>query len=193
MHFSTFMKFMTLDTGDKIRQLESYSKPGGFDFYRSSRDAVLQYCAHGRQHNAIISDIRASAPSNACQHNVEIFEHAARWLNKQTGKPFAPARGVWPSLNKHFSVHIEPEIGLQKGGKSQIVAVYPRAQSRLTRDTAGAGIILLRRAYRGTGSEEFSILDAHAGKLFSAPTNVSEAILDREIHTMESELSRILS
>jgi hypothetical protein len=192
MHFSTFLKFLTLDTGDKIRHLESYATPGGFDFYRSSRDGVLQHSAHGRSRENVIKDIANLAPHNAVAHDVEIFEHTANWLEKQKGKKVAPSRGVWPSPNKVFSVHIEPEIGLEAGNKKNIVAVYPRKEPRLNRDTAGAGILLLRRGYRGTGEEEFAILDAYGEKAFRSPTNVSNALLDREIQTIEGELQRIM-
>lgn len=193
MHFSTFLKFLTLDTGDKIRHLEGYATPGGFDFYRSSRDGVLQHCAHGRSREKVIKDIASIAPHNAVAHNVEIFEHAANWLEKQKGKKFAPSRGVWPSPNRVFSVHIEPEIGLEVGDTKRVIAVYPRKIPRLNRDTAGAGILLLRRSYRASGGEDYSILDAYGERAFRSPTNVSNALLDREIQTIEGELQRIMA
>jgi hypothetical protein len=193
MHFSTFLKFLTLDTGDKIRQLEGYATPGGFDFYRSSRDGIFQHCAHGSARQKIIEDIAKTPPHNAVAHNVEIFEHAANWLEKQKGKRVAPARGVWPSPNKIFSVHIEPEIGLQIGKNTRIVAVYPRKEPRLNRDKAGAGLLLLKRGYKGQSDEEFAILDAYGEKAFASPTNVSGALLEREIETIEGELKRIMS
>lgn len=192
MHFSTFLKFLTLDTGDKIRQLEDYAKPGGFDFYRTSRDAVLNYSAHGKSRHAVLAEIAKSAPTNGVAHNAEIFEQVATWLDKQKGNRVAPSRGVWPSPNKKFSVHIEPEIGLKNGEPSKVLAVYPRREPRLNRDKAGAAIILLRRAYNGTGNEEFGILDAYGAKAYWTPTNVSSAILDVEISTIEAELTRIM-
>lgn len=192
MHFSTFLKFLTLDTGDKIRHLESYSTPGGFDFYRTSRDGVLQFSAHGRSRKAVAQDIAKLAPNNAVAHNVEIFEKTADWLERQSGKRVAPSRGVWPSPERCFSVHIEPEIGLEQGEKKRILAVYPRRDPRLNRDKAGAGVVLLRRAYKGSGNEEFGILDTYGEKAYWAPTNVSEALLDREIATIDAELKRIM-
>jgi hypothetical protein len=192
MHFSTFLKFLTLDTGDKIRHLEGYATPGGFDFYRTSRDGVFQYSAHGSARSKVVQDIAKIAPVNAVAHNVEIFEHAADWLDKQKGKRVAPARGVWPSPNKIFSVHIEPEIGLEVGERRRIVAIYPRRGPRLNRDKAGAGLLLLKRGYKSDGDEDFAILDAYGGKAFSSPTNVSSALLDREIETIEGELKRII-
>jgi hypothetical protein len=85
MHFSTFLKFLTLDTGDKIRQLESYATPGGFDYYRSSRNGVLEFSAHGRDRKRVAQDIAKTAPQNAVAHNIEIFENTADWLEKQPG------------------------------------------------------------------------------------------------------------
>jgi hypothetical protein len=192
MHFSTFLKFLTLDTGDKIWQLESYATPGGFDFYRSSRDGMLQHSAHGRDRKKVVEDIAKLAPTNAVAHNVEIFDHSADWLAKQKGNRVAPSRGVWPSPGKCFSVHIEPEIALEHGNKKKVIAVYPRRNPRLNRDKAGAGIILLQRAYKGHGDEEFGILDAYDERAFWSPTNVSSALLDREIETIDGELRRIM-
>lgn len=193
MHFSTFLKFLTLDTGDKIRQLESYASPGGFDFYRSSRDGVLQHSAHGRSRRLVAEDIAKLSPQNAISHNIEIFEHVADWLEKQKCTKFVPSRGVWPPPQKCFSVHIEPEIGIETGGRKKVIAVYPRREPRLNRDKAGAGIIMLKRAYRGDGTEEFGILDAYGQKAYWSPTNVSAALLDREIETIDGELRRIMS
>jgi hypothetical protein len=192
MHFSTFLKFLTLDTGDKIRQLENYAKPGGFDFYRASRDAVLNYSAHGKSRLSVVQDIAKIAPQNAIGHNTEIFENVAQWLDKQPGTRIAPSRGVWPSPEKRFSVHIEPEIGLEKAGRTRILAVYPRRDARLNRDKAGAGILLLRKAYKGKGDEEFGILDAYGQKGYWSPTNVSSTLLDIEIATIDAELKRIM-
>lgn len=192
MHFSTFLKFPTLDTGDKIRQLESYLTPGGFDFYRPSRDGVLQYSAHGRSRTLVAQDVSKNSTSSSATHNVEIFENVANWLDKQKGQRIAPSRGVWPSPKKRFSVHIEPEIGLELMGRQKIIAVYPRRDPRLNRDKAGAGTLLLQRAYKGTGNEDFGILDAYGQKAFWSPTNVSSALLDREIETIDSELERIM-
>lgn len=192
MHFSTFLKFLTLDTGDKIRQLENYAKPGGFDFYRPSRDAVMTYAAHGKSRSAVLQDLAKTAPPNTVGHNTEIFERVAEWLDKQPGTRVAPSRGVWPSPEKRFSVHIEPEISLEKNGKSRVLAVYPRRDIRLNRDKAGAGVLLLRKAYNGSGHEEFGILDAHGQKAYWSPTNVSSTLLDIEIATIDAELKRIL-
>ena len=192
MHFSTFLKFLTLDTGDKIRQVENYAKPGGFDFYRTSRDAVLNYSAHGKARKAVLAEIAKVASTTAAGHNAEIFEHASEWLDKQKGERIAPARGVWPSPNKKFSVHIEPEIGLEGETATKVLAVYPRKAPRLNRDKAGAGILLLEKAYKGAGGEKFGILDAYGSKAFWTPTNVSSTVLDVEIQTIEAELTRIM-
>lgn len=192
MHFSTFLKFLTLDTGDKIRQLENYAKPGGFDFYRASRDGVLNYSAHGKSQKSVIAEIAKSAAQNTVSHNIEIFENVVTWLDKQPGERIAPSRGVWPSPSKVFSVHIEPEIGLEKNEKKKILAVYPRREPRLNRDKAGAGLLLLKKAYKGVGDEDFGVLDAYGQKAYWSPTNVSSTLLDIEIGLIENELKRIM-
>ena len=191
MHFATFLKFLTQNTGEKIRDLEKYAEPGGFDFYRGSRNGVFEYCAHGRSRDNVMGDINAG-PQNTVGRNQEIFLAAANWLDRQRGERLAPSRGVWASPGRVFSVHIEPEISLRIGQNTDVVAVYPRREPRINRDQAGAGLLLLRQAYNGTGVERFGVLDAVPGRVYRTPTNFSAAILEREIETIESELSRIM-
>ncbi|MEM7661562.1 MAG: hypothetical protein AAF292_04895 [Pseudomonadota bacterium] len=113
-------------------------------------------------------------------------------MDKQNGELFAPNRGVWKSPGGNFSVHIEPEIGIQTKQGQDVVAVYPRKEPRLTRDVGGAGVVLLSQAYRAEEHTRFGILDAYGQRVTRAKTNVSEAILRREIETIDSELQRIL-
>lgn len=193
MHFATFLKLLTLNTGDKLRDLERYSKPGGFDFYRSSREGVAQHLTHGRSRDEVIKDIEATASASSRDRNRDIFERVADWITSQSGKPEVPNKGVWRSPNKIFSIHIEPEIALSNKSGQQVIAVYPRRDTRINRDQAGAGLLLLGRGYRRSGDESFGILDAFGNKVHRTPTNVSERVLDNEISFIESELKRILA
>jgi hypothetical protein len=43
-----------------------------------------------------------------------------------------------------------------------------------------------------SGNEEFGVLDAYGEKAYWSPTNVSAALLDREIATIDAELKRIM-
>jgi len=192
MHFATFLKLLTLNTGDKIRDLERYAKPGGFDFYRPSRDGVVQHCAHGRTKDRVLDDIEVSSTANSLERNKEVFEQVSAWIADHPGHATMPNRGVWRSPQKRFSVHIEPEISYQSKSAQHVIAVYPRKDVRINRDQAGAGLILLNRGYRGFGNEKFGILDAFGNKVHRTPTNISERLLENEIATIEAELARIL-
>lgn len=192
MHFATFLKLLTLNAGDKIRDLERYAKPGGFDFYRPSRDGVMQHCAHGRPKDRVLKDIEASSATNSVERNKEIFGKVSAWIADHPGDATIPNRGVWRSPQKIFSVHIEPEISYQSKNELHVVAVYPRKEVRINRDQAGAGLILLGRGYRGVGNEKFGILDAFGSKVHRTPTNISERLLENEIASIEAELVRIL-
>jgi hypothetical protein len=192
MHFSTFLKLLTLNTGDKIRHLEGYASPGGFDFYRPSREGAFAYCAHGRSRTRVAEDIKKNAASNALERNLDIFEDVANWLDKQKGERNSTSRGVWRSPKKTFSIHIEPELGLIQAGRQKVVAVYPRKEPRINRDQAGAAILLLSEGYKTTEQIEFGILDCKGGKAFWSPTNVSQALLTSEVAMIEAELNRIM-
>lgn len=192
MHFATFLKFLTLNTGDKICDLARYAEPGGFDFYRPSRDALTQFSSGGRTREQAHSDLRITSSSNSVERNIEIFAQVADWIERQRGQFTTPGRGIWRSPNDLFSVLIEPEISFRRSSQIEVIAVYPRREPRLNRDQSGAGILLLSDAYKGTGNERFGILDAAAGRVLRAPTNVSQALLNVEINIIEGELRRIL-
>ncbi|MGN6771814.1 MAG: hypothetical protein ACTHJQ_18490 [Rhizobiaceae bacterium] len=193
MHFSTFLKLLTQSTGDKIRDLSGYAQSGGFDFYRSSRDGVAEICAKSTSISTVIAKVKAIAPPNGIERNVEIVEHCSNWLSKQKGTGSKPKRSVWASPQKVFSVLIEPEILISSNAGLRVLAVYPRIEPRINRDQAGAGIIILKKAYKGDGTEKFGILDAYAEKAFWSPTNASQSILEHEVAMIENELSKVMA
>ena len=85
MHFSTFLKLLTQSTGDKIRDLSKYSQAGGFDYYRTSREGVASLCSDSKPLELVLMKIKAMAPENAVDRNIEIAEHCSNWLKKQSG------------------------------------------------------------------------------------------------------------
>ncbi|MCR5857300.1 hypothetical protein [Mesorhizobium sp. J428] len=194
MHFSTFLKLLTQNTGDKIRDLSKCSQAGGFDYYRTSRDGVASLCGDSKSLEFVKMRIKAMAPENAIDRNVKIAEHCSNWLKKQTGTGKKAGKALWTSPKKIFSVHIEPEICLTQGGTNRILAVYPRDEPRINRDQAGAGILLIQKSYKaGSGPNKFGILDAFAERAYWSPTNSSQSILDHEITMIENELTKVLA
>ncbi len=191
MHFATFLKLLTQNTGDKVRDLSKYGQSGGFDFYRSSRDGVTDVCVKGKSLDIVLSKVKILSPEYGVERNLDVVTHCHSWFSKQSGQPKEPGHGVWRSPNKIFSVLIEPEISFVSGQIEKIVAVYPRKEPRINRDQAGAGIIVLQKAYKKVGNEKFGILDAYAEKAFWSPTNASQSILDHEVAMIENELQKI--
>lgn len=199
MHFSTFMKFLTQSTADRIRGLEKYAKPGGFDFWQGSREGTLKMMG-GLSRVQARKQIQAAGAENTVKLNSLVFDATTSWIDRQNGKTFRPEKRIWTSPRRIFSVHIEPEIGFEKsGGQRRIVAIYPRRTPRLDRDIGGAGVLMLKRGYPISGNEQFGILDALAekdkklGKAFWSPTNLSEAVLDEEINSIEETLMKVFS
>lgn len=194
MHFATFLKLLTQDSGDKIRDLEKYGHPGGWDFWRPLRDGFDSYVGHGRARDEVEGDIRVNSTANSLERNLGVFQQAADWLDRQSGERFLPNRAVWRSPTQIFSVQIEPEIGLRaRNGTETVISIYGRSEPRLRRDQAGAAVILKERAFRRSNQMTFAILDAGAPTLHRARSNVSEQLLDAEVAFIERELERILN
>ncbi|MGI9482385.1 MAG: hypothetical protein ACR2OR_08515 [Hyphomicrobiales bacterium] len=192
MHFATFLKLLTQSTGDKIRDLERYATPGGFDFYQPSRKGLNRYCGQGITRDQVLQEIENSSARNSKARNKEIFEKASHWIEKQSGEGAKTRKGIWQSPNRIFSVHIEPEISIRTKNALLVVAVYPRKDVRIRRDQAGAGQILLSRGYQSSGNEKFGILDVFGQRAFWTPNNVAEGTLDSEIAQIERLLKKIM-
>ncbi len=192
MHFSTFLKLLTLDTGDKIRQLTNYTRPGGFDFYRSLREATIAHTEGQRSVDEAEKILRASAGSNTLDTNLEIFHRVAAWLSKQSGTCVPSPRAVWPSPAKQFTIVIAPEISIQRGNEIRTLAIYPRRQARLNGDKAGAAIILMQQCLPAPDGTRFGILDVFGERAHHSSTNYSSAVLAREIATIDDELARLM-
>lgn len=190
MHFSTFLKFLTLSDGDRVRELEAYSEPGGFDFYRPLREASTALVADGHSVERCTNSIRARCNDRNRGHNLEAFQRVVDFMARQRQIAERPVKSVWRSPRRVFSVHIEPEFLITRQGIRTAVAVYPRAQTSLNRDTAGAGIVLLRNAYRGE-VDGYGILDAMAGNAYWTPTNVSERVLQSVVGFIETQLTEM--
>lgn len=189
MHFSTFMKILAMNPGDKIRHISKYEQPGGYDYYISSRKGVRDYCLNLKTKEQVIRMIESSP--NSSERNLEIFDSMETWKKKNRGLYSKPYKGIWRSPNKFFGVHIEPEIAYHAGDIQHVVAVYPSKNERINRDQAGAGILLLQKGYKGTGKEKFGIYDVEANKTHRAQTNISARLLENEIEFIENELKRI--
>jgi hypothetical protein len=190
MHFSTFLKFLTLSDGDRLRELEAYSEPGGFDFYRPLREASTAHLADGHSVDRCRTSIQNRTNDRNRGHNLEAFEGVASFGSRQRPILERPVKSIWRSPRRIFNVHIEPEFLILRQGLRTAVAVYPRGQSALNRDTAGAGIVLLRNAYRGE-VDGFGILDVMAGNAYWTPTNVSERVLQSMVGFIELHLSEL--
>lgn len=191
MHFSTFIKLLTLDTAEKIRHLSPYKKQGGVDYYKGYRAAAQRLMSGNHTPSEARKLVERSVLPASIDANHNIFDAVVSWLSRQQGSYFAPARSLWTSPNRVFSVKIEPEIGIERGARKSVIAVYPRAEPPLNRDRAGAALLMLQQAQKGVGTTVFGILDAHRQKAFWSPTNLSSAVLDAEVATIESELVRL--
>jgi hypothetical protein len=185
------MKLLTLSTADKIRDLQKYATPGGFDFYKPSRDAVRAYCSGGLSREEVERQIVSASTQNSLATNKGIFGKVVEWLDKQSGSYDQPNIYSWTSPNKVFSVIVEPEIKIISSDV-RFIAVYPKLDVKLTRDQAGAGILLMRQTGKFAENEKLGVLDAYRTKAFWTPTNVSAGLLTHEVQVIENELNTIL-
>ncbi|MCE7029032.1 hypothetical protein [Jiella avicenniae] len=192
MHFATFLKFLTQDIGNNIKDLSRYGGGGGKDFYGPSRRGVSELLSAECDLNLLIKKVQQASLPNAVETNASVIAEVSSWLSAQKGERFEPEKAVWKSPNGYFSLSIEPEIGLTKGAETKIIAVYPRRNGRLNREKAGAGIILLQEAFPHLGGVRFGILDSSAGKAFWSGTNSSAGVLRHHVRMVEDELGALV-
>ncbi len=190
MNLSTFLKLLTLNTGEKLRDVQKYKEAGGYDFYQALRAAHLKF-GPTPDVSLGIDFISARASANAKKVNEDLYRASHEWILKQKGEFFSPSRALFRSPRNVFSVTVNPEIGLRTKSVDTAYAIYPRQHVRINRDQAGAALLLMSEAYGDTSNMQFGVLDVTADKAFRTPTNMSKAILDAEVRFLEIEFLKL--
>jgi hypothetical protein len=159
------------------------------DYWRPLRAGLTQLTLHGTS----AADARQYVEDNAFtnvrgnpENCIDRFDKISTWAAKQSGNlADSPQRGVWTSPNELFSVHIEPDFTILGRDNARVVSCYPTDAPQLSRDTAGSGIILLRRFYGEASNYSFQIYDVNRNRCYKSPTNISESLLTADIDDIE--------
>lgn len=192
LHFSTFLRLLASTTADRMRTIEKYAEPGGFDYWKTLRSAITQYTLGTLDRNGVERYISANAGGNSEKNTLDRFNLVADWMGRQTGQGYAPSQGLWTSPNELFSVFVEPEIGLVSSSRDRVVACYPTNSPPLTRDCAGSGIVLLNRHFGEGFNGSLEVYDVKRNRCHRTPTNLSARQLDADIADIERHFHAIL-
>ena len=196
MAFATFLKLLSQTAGERIRDLEKYATPGGYDFWRPLREGIDEKSVHGLSDDFVLKGIEQKSAQNQAPRNQAVFSSVSIWLEKQKGKGGIPPKGVWKSPNGVFTIRVEPEISLlQNSGNSLVIAIYGRKEPRISRDDAGAALLVLKQSLGDVAGRTYGILDAgsesESARLTKTGTNVSEQVLSTAVVMIEAQLLKV--
>ncbi len=192
LHFSTFLKLLASSNAERIRNISRYAQPGGFDYWRTFRTGVCNIALDDSTIETARNYVSQNTPDGNRDNCLNKFDKVSAWLNRQQGTYSGNERGIWNSPNNVFSVHIEPEMQITGRAGSRVIAFYPNNAPALSRDTAGSGILLLRRHYGQGCNSQFQIYDVERNKCYKTPTNVSMNLLDTDIQAIEGHFQNLV-
>lgn len=184
---NTLLKLMSQRSEDKVRDLRKYDDPGGYDATKLFRKAIqVGLLESGLEGVAARID---KIPVPAEKSRGKGFLPVLKRKLEAIGKNFIePPRALWRSPKRTFSVDFHPEAAVIEGNHRTLVFVYCNQKTRPTPTSAGALIVLAKRALAEALDEadEIVVLDIARGTSYRAVNNTSAAVLDKEISDLDS-------
>jgi len=184
---NTLLKLMSQRSEDKVRDLRKYDEPGGYDATKLFRKAIQSGLLEGGLEGVAARIERIPVPIEKSRAK-GFFPLLKRKL-EAIGTTFVePPRTLWRSPKRTFSVDFHPEAAVIEGNHRTIVFVYCNQKTRPTPTSAGALIVLARRALADILDEadEVVVLDIARGVNHRTVNNTSAAVLDKEIADLDT-------
>ncbi|MBI3437858.1 MAG: hypothetical protein HY054_04270 [Proteobacteria bacterium] len=184
---NTLLKLMSQRSEDKVRDLRKYDEPGGYDATKSFRRAIqLGLPEAGLAGVALrIEKIPVPSEKSRAKGFFPVLKHKLESIGT---KFIEPPRALWRSPKRMFSVDFHPEAAIIEGNHRALVFVYCNQKTKPTPTSAGALIVLARRALKEVSEEadEIVVLDIARGTAYRAVNNTSAEVLDKEIADLDA-------
>ena len=103
-----------------------------FDFYKSLREALIDHLKSGKSKKdlyhflSLVSDLKKISRYNS------LVQGYFKFLGRKKAKWFEPPSPIW--TYKDLNVKINPEFGIEFGGKKYLVKLYFKEEALLKKD-----------------------------------------------------------
>jgi hypothetical protein len=155
----------------------------GYDFYKRMKFAAREVARGETSADDIISQLNNIKKDAERTHNVLMAKRFLCWLESVSGAKPSKERpvGFYKPAGMAFGVRLRPELVYELNGVNIVTYLWATKLPRLTRQAAGAGVLMLRSelGVGEYGSARFQIYDLRQERLFdeSSITNQTPDIL----------------
>ncbi|MCG8440789.1 MAG: hypothetical protein MI723_03180 [Caulobacterales bacterium] len=188
--FATFLELLAMPVAQQITDRGALDRYEGPDRWRVMREALRDQARREARYGC--SDPTLAQIGSNCDRAraVEVL-HKLR-ERARNRPPLPPVQRVWRSPRGVFDVMVEPELSLRESGKHLHIHVYYHPFVRINKVAAGAGVLLMQRAFaRGDDAEvSCAVFDMRAGKLWRRPAEGSHEALDFQCLIAEGAVRR---
>lgn len=182
---ATFLKLMSSRPDQILRDLSAYEKPGGYDAHRNLRLAIARGTADGT-----IERLHAELDAISVideRKRALVMEPTIRKKLLEQGDVFLDAPGtIWHSPKGHFSVDLQPDVGIQRGNHRVFAFLYFHAAVRPTPTTAGALIHLAREQLDIDEGDEVAVIDVRDPTTYKAVMGLSPLLVEKTVRELDA-------
>jgi hypothetical protein len=177
-----------MTSAKKIKtQMEEPYDPAG-DYYKRFREGVQELHREG-QDKKELTKIIGSLPDSKLENYRAMIAGYKKFLGAKGYTWFEPPRKDWKHSN--VEIAINPELGLEWGGKKYIIKLYLKAD-KPSKDRFSS-ILALMKDTLPTKNCEYALLDVRNSKLYLFEDNMLVLIplVEGEAESLEFILGRI--
>lgn len=185
--FTTFLKICASTSLGMIRELRTFTSPGGYDFYKVMKRSVVGLASGAISFAQAQEDIEQIVQKPEREHTREAVQKFQKWIQTQSLTWHAPPRAGYKSKSGLLTVKVEPELGfIDDGGTISVVHLWNLYKPELNLSLAGEGLQLMMTNIIGP-HYEFGIFDLRKNKILGADivSANSLALLERDLKLVE--------
>lgn len=151
-----------------IRELRTFTAPGGYDFYKVMKRLVSGLASGAISFAQAQEDIEKIVQKPEREHTRDAVKKFQKWFALQSLTWHAPPRGVYKSKSGLLAVRIEPELAfVGDGGIVSVIHLWNLNKPELKSPLAGEGLQLMMTNVAGAHFE-FGIFDLRKNKILGA-------------------------
>jgi hypothetical protein len=185
--FTTFLKICASTPRGMIRELRTFTSPGGYDFYKVMKRSIVGLASGAVNFTQALHDIEQIVQKPEREHTLEAVHKFQKWLDTQSLTWHAPPRAAYKSKSGLLMVRIEPELAFtDDGGITSVIHLWNLNKPELKKTLAGEGLQLMMSNVVGA-HYEFGIFDLRKNTILGADvvSSNSLAVLESDLKVIE--------
>lgn len=165
--FTTFLKICASTSLGKIRELQRFTRPGGYDFYKVLKQLAPAICSGKISISEAENQISRITRDAERKHTLQAIRTFHQWCSTRKLEWQTPPKGVSKSAPSGLvTIRLEPEIAFRDdGGILNVLYLWNLNKPELKSELAGEGLRLLTRDLSRSSEIKFGIFDLRANEV----------------------------